>query len=259
MFTRLREAFSVLVPSRRAFWGSQQQRDTINIITNTMQILLDQQAKQDSSNQNTMKMFLDQQAKLLDRQNEERRVWSGQLTSSQEVIREYIEKETKLQLSIENLQTNIKRSQNNLNLRSGMEIISEILRLKTKTTGPRVGPGVQSVLDAVADGSFDAQPAGGGGIVHYQTALSDVINAIGAGGGVQIKTVGYAHASLYHTLSKYHHGGVTQTIKIHESDQTVAEAVAAMVVILFARRLWGCQLDIEFTALSGRVTTISNL
>ncbi|KAJ6498901.1 hypothetical protein C8R45DRAFT_1093190 [Mycena sanguinolenta] len=282
MFSRVRQA----ITSFRRRLGLQQ-RDTINAILekHTARLFMlfmlyadgskTEYTADDARSANAILNRQDQQQLVWagqltspheNQQQQQRIVWAGRLTSSHEmiaeadkIIREYTESRIKLHRSIEDLHTVVKQSRNNLNLRSGMEIICEMLRLKAKSTDPRLGPGVQSVLDAVAAGSFDAQPAGSSGVVHYQTALSDVINAVGAKGGIQTKTVGYAHASLYHTLSKYDHGGVTRTIKVCQSEQTLEEAVAAMAVLLFARRLWGCQLDAEFTDSSGCITTISKL
>ncbi|KAJ7507227.1 hypothetical protein B0H11DRAFT_2185697 [Mycena galericulata] len=158
--------------------------------------------------------------------------------------------------TIMDLQMELQRIRNNLDLRSGMEIVAEALRIRhNQTPAPmfRLASGVQPVLDAIANGLFDSP----GGRVRYAVVQADVIAAVAAGGGVTTKNVHQALGKLYGKLSKQHHGGVSQQIQIREADQTMAEAVAAMSILLFARSLIGCRLDAVFTTAEGKSTVVS--
>jgi hypothetical protein len=95
--------------------------------------------------------------------------------------------------------------------------------------------------------------------VHYADAQAAVVAAVAAGGEVTAKNIVQALGKLYGELSKHHRGGTSKQIFIHHSEQTVAEAVAAMSVLLFARWLFGCQLDAVYTDGAGKRTVVSQL
>ncbi|KAJ7134686.1 hypothetical protein C8R44DRAFT_771138 [Mycena epipterygia] len=161
---------------------------------------------------------------------------------------------------ISDLQTYVQKIQNNLHLRSALEIVAEVLRLKANQqprANLRLASGVQAVLNAIGKGSFDAP--GTLAAVHYVDAQAAVIAAVAAG-GVKTKDIAEALGKLYGELSKHHyHGGVTEQIEIRDGEQTMAETVAAMSVLLFARRLFGCQLDAVYTDAAGKSTVVSQL
>jgi len=167
---------------------------------------------------------------------------------------------------ISDLQTDVQEMHNNLNLRSALEIIAEVLRLRANhppVVNLRLAPGVQSVLDAIGKGSFDAPGAAtvGGGLagVQYADAQAAVVAAVAAGGGITAKNIAQGLGKLYGELSKHQHPGVSKQISIRHGEQTMAEAIAAMSVLLFARRLFGCQLDAVYKNAAGKSTVVSQL
>ncbi|KAJ7117697.1 hypothetical protein C8R44DRAFT_738580 [Mycena epipterygia] len=105
-----------------------------------------------------------------------------------------------------------------------------------------------ALLDDIGRGSFDAPGVGGGpAAVHYADAQAAVVAEVAAGGG-----------DIVWELSK-HHEGVTEKIEIRHGEQTMAEAVVAMSILLFARRLFDCQLDAVYTDVAGKRTMVSQL
>ncbi|KAJ7489484.1 hypothetical protein FB451DRAFT_1225051 [Mycena latifolia] len=161
---------------------------------------------------------------------------------------------------ISDLLTDVQKLQNNLNLRSALEIVAEVLRLKANQlpdANLRLAPGVQSVLDAIGKGSFDRP--GALAAVHYADAQAAVVAAVASGGEVEAKNIAQALGTLYGELSKCHHGSVTRRIEIRHDEQTMAETVVAMSILLFARRLFGCQLDAVYTDAAGKSTVVSQL
>ncbi|KAJ7709663.1 hypothetical protein B0H17DRAFT_1190844 [Mycena rosella] len=135
-----------------------------------------------------------------------------------------------LKRTISDLQTDIQRAKNNLDARSSIEIVTGVLRM---TIHPplRLAPGVQPVLDAIAKGHFDGPGVAtvGGALVHYADAQAAVVAAVAARGGLPTKSVAQALGKLYGELFKHHHGGVTSQISIKHDQQTMSEAVAAMI------------------------------
>lgn len=124
--------------------------------------------------------------------------------------------------------------------------------------------GVQPVINAVVRGSFNVpgpKKSGGVGTVRviYGDAQAAVIAAVAAGGGIGLQDVKQSLAKLYGELLKHHHGGVTDTIHIRHGEQTLAEAIAAMSILLFARWRYASQLDADYTDETGMITVVSKL
>ncbi|KAJ6621008.1 hypothetical protein B0H10DRAFT_1945645 [Mycena sp. CBHHK59/15] len=127
---------------------------------------------------------------------------------------------------------------NNLNLQSAIEIISEVFWQKASLRAPKLllASRVQPILDAIVGGSFDDH-------VKYADAQAAVVAAVASQGGISVKAITQSLSKLYMELSKNHHSGVSDTIEICENEQTMAEAIAAMSILLYARRLYGSPLD----------------
>ncbi|KAJ7117693.1 hypothetical protein C8R44DRAFT_879247 [Mycena epipterygia] len=159
-----------------------------------------------------------------------------------------------------NLKIEVQEIQKNLTLCSGLKIVAEVLRIKAKQppgANLRLAVGVQPVLDAIGRGSFDAA---GSAAMHYADVQAAVVAAVAAGGGVKGEDVTLALRTLYGELSKHHHhGGVAEKIEIRYGEQTMAEAVMAMSILLFARQLFDCQLDAVYTDVAGKRTIMSQL
>ncbi|KAJ7072690.1 hypothetical protein C8F01DRAFT_1243723 [Mycena amicta] len=166
--------------------------------------------------------------------------------------------------TISTLEIQLRKAKNNLDLRSGMEIITETLRHQTKLDAQlranlplhlqarlppplHLGAGVQAVLDALVQGAFDTATA------IYSDSQATVVAAVTAGGGISAKSISYSVKTLYATLSKHHHVGISDVIEIRE-DYVMAEAIVAMSIILFAKRLFGCQLDAKYINNQGTLT-----
>ncbi|KAJ7368538.1 hypothetical protein DFH08DRAFT_28202 [Mycena albidolilacea] len=131
-------------------------------------------------------------------------------------------------------------SRNNLHLRSALEIITTSLVERQKFLGrlnPAKGGGVQPVINAIVMGDFNDPN------VTFQDVQKAVVGALTAKGGVKVNDVGRALASLYGELSKHHHTGVSEALSLREGEQTLTEAIGAMSIILFARRLYASNFD----------------
>ncbi|KAJ6581650.1 hypothetical protein B0H19DRAFT_1116120 [Mycena capillaripes] len=190
----------------------------------------------------------------------ERKYWIQELSRLQEKVESYASSTATQVSTISALQIEVQKYKNNLNIRSAIEIVAEILRLLAPNT--RLGRGVQIVVNAVNQGIFDGLSPGPSGQpthVRFGNAQADVIAAVTAGRGVAMKDVAQAMGRLYDELSKHHHGGVTEVIEMHHGEQTVPEAIAALSMILFARRRFACTLDVVYTDGSGTKTILSLL
>ncbi|KAJ7224152.1 hypothetical protein GGX14DRAFT_386939 [Mycena pura] len=156
---------------------------------------------------------------------------------------------------IAKLNTKIKVIQNNLDLRTSMEIIAEVLRVRAKhLPKPIALPaiGVQPVLDAVVGGRFDTS------LIHFNDAKKKIMAEVG---GTTSRSVKHALDCIYGELSKHHHdGGGTTHLTVREGEQTPPEAIAALSVLLFARRLFHLSIDAEYQDSGGqRVLLLSKL
>ncbi|KAJ6578064.1 hypothetical protein B0H19DRAFT_574829 [Mycena capillaripes] len=163
---------------------------------------------------------------------------------------------------ISDLEIEVKRIQNNLNLRSGIEIVAEVLRLKSKQPPimePALPVGVQPVLDAIGNGSFDSPGVLGGLGLRYQDVEATIVAAVAAGGEMTMKSLKQTLNKIYGELSKYHPTGISHRIVIQHGEQTIEEAVVCMSVLLFARRLFGCRLDAVYTDSTEQTTIVSQL
>jgi hypothetical protein len=119
---------------------------------------------------------------------------------------------------------------------------------------PARGSGVQPVINAmVARGYNDPN-------VTFLDAETTVIAKLTAKGGVKHRDVRRALATLYGELSKHHHTGVSEALILREGEQMLPEAISAMSVILFARRLYASHFDAEYYDAAGKVqATLSKL
>ncbi|KAJ6593298.1 hypothetical protein B0H19DRAFT_1089693 [Mycena capillaripes] len=159
---------------------------------------------------------------------------------------------------ISELLIEVHRTQNNLNLRSGLKIIAEVLRIRAKPTvaSLHLPLDVQSVLDEIPRRSIDSD----GRVVRYADAHAAVAAAFLAGGDrVTQKDAAQALGTLYEEVSNHYHEGSTVPIKIRHGEQTMAEAVAAMSVFFFARQLFGCRLDAVYIDAAGKRIEVSHL
>ncbi|KAJ7764111.1 hypothetical protein DFH07DRAFT_770518 [Mycena maculata] len=154
----------------------------------------------------------------------------------------------------ENLRSQLEMSRNNLHLRSAIEIIAASLTERNKglnLPNPAHGPGVQPVIDAMVAGAYNDPN------VTFLDAETAVIAKLS---GVKHRDVRRALATLYGELSKHHHTGVSETLTLREGEQTLPEAISAMSVILFARRLYASNFDAEYYNAAGKVQgTLSKL
>ncbi|KAF8208770.1 hypothetical protein K438DRAFT_1961338 [Mycena galopus ATCC 62051] len=157
----------------------------------------------------------------------------------------------------EHLRSLLEMSRNNLHLRSAMEIITTSLTERNKglnLPNPARGPGVQPVIDAMVAGAYNDPN------ITFLDAETTVIARVTAKGGVKHHDVRRALASLYGELSKHHHTGVSEALTLREGEQTLSEAISAMSVILFARRLYASNFDAEYYDAAGKVqATVSKL
>ncbi|KAJ7904741.1 hypothetical protein B0H14DRAFT_2664197 [Mycena olivaceomarginata] len=150
----------------------------------------------------------------------------------------------------EGLRTKLEMSRNNLHLRSTIEIITTSLVERQKFLGrsnPAQGGGVQPVINAIAAGDFNDPN------VTFQDVQKAVIGALTAKGGVKVNDIGRALASLYGGLSKHHHTGVSDALSLREGEQTLTEAIGALSIILFARRLYASNFDAVYFDSMGNV------
>ncbi|KAJ6509177.1 hypothetical protein C8R47DRAFT_1232600 [Mycena vitilis] len=120
-----------------------------------------------------------------------------------------------------------------LNLRTALEIVTEVLRLKVDPgygADPliKVAPGVQSVMGAIGKGTFDSLDIRG---ITYTDAQAAVLAAVAPGGEVTPEDVAQALAKLFLELSKREWpGNVRKEIWLSHSEHAVAEVVAAMLL-----------------------------
>ncbi|KAJ7457503.1 hypothetical protein FB451DRAFT_1564292 [Mycena latifolia] len=156
----------------------------------------------------------------------------------------------------EDLRRKLEISRNNLHLRSAIEIIATSLERHKglKRRNPAQGAGVQPVINAVAAGGFN-DPT-----VIFQDSQKAVVGALTAKGGIKPKEISRALASLYGELSKHRHTGVSQALTLREGEQTLSEAIGAMSIVLFARRLYASDFDVVYYDSDGNIqVTLSKL
>ncbi|KAJ7804088.1 hypothetical protein B0H13DRAFT_2296810 [Mycena leptocephala] len=149
------------------------------------------------------------------------------------------------------LKTKLARLEGNLNLRTGIEIVSSTLKIRAG-----LGGGVQSVIDAIVTGKFDAPaPATPKGLksVTYTAARTAIVNKMSPSHYVEDQLVDKVSKELYHELSKHMHGSEGDPIEIREGDHTQTETIAAMSVFLFVRRLIPYSLDLRYTSTTGKL------
>ncbi|KAJ7203598.1 hypothetical protein GGX14DRAFT_398758 [Mycena pura] len=156
---------------------------------------------------------------------------------------------------IAELDTKIKLIENNLDLRTSMEVVAEVLRVRAKQLPkPLALPtGVQPVLDAMVAGAFDTSQ------IHFDDAKKKIMAEVG--GTTTSLSVKRALDRMYGELSKHHHdGGGTTQLTVRAGEQTPPEAIAALSVLLFGRRLFHLSIDAEYLDLKGnRVLLLSKL
>lgn len=81
-----------------------------------------------------------------------------------------------------------------------------------------------------------------------------------AKGGIKPQDLSHSLATLYGELSKHHHSGVSEALTLREGEQILSEAVGAMSIVLFVRRLYASDFDIIYYDQEGNVhITLSNL
>ncbi|KAJ6595148.1 hypothetical protein DFH09DRAFT_1136292 [Mycena vulgaris] len=157
----------------------------------------------------------------------------------------------------EHLRSQLEMSRDNLHLRSTIEIITATLTERNKglnLPNPARGSGVQPILDAMVAGTYNDPN------VTFLDAETTVIGKFTAKGGVKHRDVRRALVTLYGELSKHHHTGVSEALTLREGEQTLPEAISAMSVILFARRLYASNFDAEYYDAAGKVQgTLSQL
>ncbi|KAF8217627.1 hypothetical protein K438DRAFT_5273 [Mycena galopus ATCC 62051] len=143
----------------------------------------------------------------------------------------------------EGLRIKLEKARNNLSLRSAIEMIRTTLQERhkiLKLSNPVQGSGVQKVIDTIAVGGFND------GNVTFEDAKNTVVKELTARGGIKTPDVGRALGVLYAEISKHHHTGVTESLTVRQGEQTLAEAIAIMSIILFARRVYGSVLNAAY-------------
>ncbi|KAJ7834039.1 hypothetical protein B0H14DRAFT_2799653 [Mycena olivaceomarginata] len=157
----------------------------------------------------------------------------------------------------ETLQAELERAKNNLTLRSAVEIITTTLTECQQTLNRRnrvKDAGVQPVIDAVVRGKFDDLTS------TFHDAKATVIRKLTTHGGIKKHDVARALASLYGEISKHHHTGVSDVLTLRHGEQTVAETIASLNLILFARQLYSSKFDALYMDANGNVlVTLSKL
>ncbi|KAF8209633.1 hypothetical protein K438DRAFT_2063075 [Mycena galopus ATCC 62051] len=165
----------------------------------------------------------------------------------------------------EDLRIKLQKSRNNFHMRSAVsEIIASSLTERQKAlnhSNPVRGAGVQAVIDAVAAGGFDEAKVSFLDPVTFHAAQNAVVGALTgtAKSGIKVNDVTRALASLYEELSEHHQSGVSKTLDLHADGQTLAHAIAAMSVILFARRLYVSHFDATYRDANGRIHALTTL
>ncbi|KAJ7203586.1 hypothetical protein GGX14DRAFT_570041 [Mycena pura] len=155
---------------------------------------------------------------------------------------------------ISDLNTKIKIMNNNLCLRSSMEVVAEVLRVHAKQL-PKPIPfppiGVQPVLDAIVAGKFNTP------LILFDDAKKMIMSQLG---GITSASVGCALKTIYAELLKHHHDGGSTQLTVKAGEQTPPEAIAALSVLLFARRLFHCSIDAAYQDSTGQpLFLLSNL
>ncbi|KAJ7486632.1 hypothetical protein FB451DRAFT_1534563 [Mycena latifolia] len=172
----------------------------------------------------------------------ERAEWRTERAQLTETVLQESHKVTFLQRDLIDVQKTLARVQRNLNLRTGLEIIAPVLRMNAK--GLKIGRGVQAVIDAALDGKFDVLIPG----VTFAAARADIIAQFSPSGQFPPSLLDTATKVLYHEVSKDMHGSEVDPIEIHEQEHTEAQTIAAMTLFLFAARLVGSILDVQYTS-----------
>ncbi|KAJ7430621.1 hypothetical protein FB451DRAFT_1422400 [Mycena latifolia] len=129
------------------------------------------------------------------------------------------------------------------------QIIAPVLRVNAKNI--KIGRGVQAVVDAALDGKFDdpnALTTSGTKGITFAAARADIIRQFGPSGLFPSTLLDMATQVIYHEMSKHMHGSEVDPIEIQEGEHTQAEAMAALTLFLFAARLVGSTVDVQYTS-----------
>ncbi|KAJ7206075.1 hypothetical protein GGX14DRAFT_397339 [Mycena pura] len=153
----------------------------------------------------------------------------------------------------ETLRVQLEIAHNNLNMRSAVEIVTTTLKERSLNLSDRTS-GVQPTINDIVAGRFDARG------IRFQDAEGAVFARLTAQGGIQSQDVAHALKTLYHELSKTRHRGVSKILTVRDGEQPLAEAIAALSLILFARRLYGSSFNACFMDEAGiTILTLSDL
>lgn len=102
---------------------------------------------------------------------------------------------------------------------------------------------MQEVIDAIIRGGFDD------GRATFEKSKDTVIKAATTWGAINVKRsevhCAFKLGTLYGELSRCH-PGVSRTLAVHHSEQTLPEAIAALSIIHFARCAYGSSLDATY-------------
>ncbi|KAJ7834040.1 hypothetical protein B0H14DRAFT_2799657 [Mycena olivaceomarginata] len=161
------------------------------------------------------------------------------------------------------------RDLNSAHTRAMKELVDQIVTLQNERRETKVAltenigkitvsrvkdAGVQPVINAVARGKFDDSTS------TFQNAKATVIRKLTTHGRIKKHDVAHALASHYSEISKHHHTGVSDVLTLCHGEQTVAETIASLSLILFARRLYSSKFDALYTDANGNVpVTLSKL
>ncbi|KAJ7201062.1 hypothetical protein GGX14DRAFT_571635 [Mycena pura] len=150
----------------------------------------------------------------------------------------------------EGLRVELERARNNLNLRTAIEIITTTLVQQhgyEKIPEFVNGLGVQPVIDAVVEGHFNNAGA------KFNDAQATVTAGLMPHGGIEAYDIGSALSSLYSELSTHYHGGVSKVLTVRHGEQTLAEAIATMSIVLFARQQYASRFDAQYEDFTGKI------
>ncbi len=130
--------------------------------------------------------------------------------------------------------------------------MAEIISFSVHTRlGHKGNAGVQNAINAIASGTLDnrtaARPNGTVGVV-YADARADIEARLSWLAGLVPQSVDKAVSLLYHEVSKHVHGQQADPIRIKEGDQSAAEVVAVLSILVFARRRLNFPVDVRYTS-----------
>ncbi|KAJ7201616.1 hypothetical protein GGX14DRAFT_655537 [Mycena pura] len=145
----------------------------------------------------------------------------------------------------EGLRLERERAKDNVNLRSSIEIITTTLVQQPGAKKRVKGHGVQAVLDAIDAGVFNNASA------NFEKARAEVTAGLTRHGGIKAQDVTIALQSLYRLLSKPYHRGVSEVLIIRHGALPLADAIAAMSVIYFARQQYASRFDAVYEDSAG--------